>query len=262
MYKELVKYQLPEFLQNFFHMKYLVIYSYAFLIAFGCLVSVQFTRKMAKKELGIIDLSYTFFYLIFIAGFVGGKLFFYFENPLKYFNNPNLLLDNFSGGFVFYGSFITIIPVVIWYLKKNKIQVLPMLDILAFTTLIVHAFGRFGCYNAGCCYGKSTNSWFGIIFPTSNNTPVHPTQLYEVVILLTIIIILSIVKKYKQFHGQLFLLYISIYGLSRAILENFRGDQRGFIIQNLVSHSQFIALLLLITTILFYYKLNSKKINP
>jgi len=241
-----------------FHIGNITIYTYAFLIALGTFVAAIYTKWRAKKELGILNLSNHFFYLIFIAGFVGGKLFFYLEKPQLYFNNPKLLLDNFSGGFVFYGSFITIIPVLIWYLRKYKIPVLPMLDILAITTLIVHSIGRLGCFFGGCCYGKPTGSFTGIAFPNTNGVTVHPTQLYEITALLFIMGIILFIKKKQQFKGQLFLTYIILYAIARNILELFRGDKRGYIIDDYLSHSQFIGIVLIGITLLLYKKLNFK----
>jgi len=258
MHPQLFTFEAPEFLSNLFNLQQVTIYTYAFCIVTGTLVAALYTKWRAKKELGLNNLSNNFFYIIFIAGFIGGKLFYYLEKPIYFWNNPNLLLDNFSGGFVFYGSFVTIIPIVIWYLKKHKIAVLPMLDILGITTLIVHSIGRIGCFNAGCCYGSHTNSNFGIVFPTTHNISVHPTQLYEAVILIILIVILLVIKTRQQFSGQIFLLYISFYAISRAIIELFRGDNRGYVIENWISHSQFIALLILTTALFFYLKLKSK----
>jgi phosphatidylglycerol:prolipoprotein diacylglycerol transferase len=171
------------------------------------------------------------------------------------------MLHNFSGGFVFYGSFITIIPVVIWYLKKYKIPLLPMLDILAITTLIVHSIGRLGCFLGGCCYGKPTNSFIGMSFPKTNEIHVHPSQLYEIAVLLLIIGILFYLKKKQQFNGQLFLSYIIFYAIARNILELFRGDHRGFIIDGVLSHSQFIGIILILITIIIYQKTKYKQIK-
>lgn len=260
MHPELFTFQLPDFLTRFLNTQEVTIYTYAFCIVLGTLIASLYTKWRAKKEMNIAELPNTFFYLIFIAGFVGGKLFYYLEKPIYFIKNPHLLLDNFSGGFVFYGSFITIIPIVISYLKKHKIAVLPMLDILAITTLIVHSIGRIGCFNAGCCYGAPTNNSFGIIFPTSNNIAVHPTQLYEAVTLISLLLILLTIKKRQQFNGQIFLLYVSFYAISRAVLELFRGDNRGYIIENILSHSQFIALLILISAAVFYIKLKTKNL--
>ena len=248
MYPELLEYQ------------NITIYTYAFCIAFGTLLAVLYTKWQAKKTLDLI-LPNTFFYLIFIAGFVGGKLFLFFERPIYYLQNPKSIFNIFSGGFVFYGSFICIIVVTIWFLKKHKIAILPIIDILAITTTIVHAIGRMGCFFAGCCYGKPTHSYFGISFPTTNSVTVHPTQLYEVISILIIMNLLFVIKKNKKINGQVFFSYVILYAIARSVLEFFRGDLRGFIIQNYISHSQFIAFIFISITAYLYLKLKSKKNN-
>jgi phosphatidylglycerol:prolipoprotein diacylglycerol transferase len=140
-----------------------------------------------------------------------------------------------------------------------------MLDIFAITTTIVHAIGRLGCFAAGCCYGAPTDSSIGIIFPTTHGISVHPTQLYEATLLLVIMISLLVIKKYKQFNGQIFFLYLMLYAFGRGILELFRGDDRGFVVEDILSHSQFIALCLISVSAYFYYKfynqINIKTLN-
>ncbi|MBL7559457.1 prolipoprotein diacylglyceryl transferase [Olleya sp. YSTF-M6] len=254
MFPELFKFSIPDFLSSFIGAKQITIYSYATLIALGTLIAALYTKWSAKRELGITNLPNTFFYLIFIAGFVGGKLFFYLQDPMLYINKPDLILSSFNGGYVFYGSFIMIIPVIIWYLKKYKIPVLPMLDILAVTTVIVHAIGRLGCFAAGCCFGAPTDSHLGMVFPTTHNTAVHPTQLYEVLVLMSILLILLYVKNRQQFKGQIFLIYLMLYGFGRGILELFRGDERGYVIDGVLSHSQCIGLFFIGLACYFYFK--------
>ena len=241
-----------------FHFAHLTIYTYAFLIGLGTLAAVIYTKIQAKKDFDNISLPYSFFYLIFIMGFIGGKIFFYLENPKLYINDPGLLLKNFSGGFVFYGSFIFIIPAVIWYLKKKHISFWPMLDILAITTTIVHSIGRLGCFFGGCCYGKPTDSFTGMVFPGTHGTAVHPTQLYESLGVLAIMIILLQLKKRSHFPGQIFLTYTILYAVLRQIIELFRGDERGFIIEGYLSHSQFISLLIIALSGYLIFKLKHK----
>lgn len=253
MHKELFRFQLPDYFAALFHTKLLIVYTYAFCIVLGIILGTLYTKWNARKIVGV-ELPNTFIYLIFAAGFIGGKIFYFLENPSYYWNHLSLLLNVFSGGFVFYGSFVTIIFAVIWYLKKHNIEVLPMLDILAITTIILQILGRTGCFFAGCCYGLPTNSAFGVVFSTSNHFTVHPTQLYEVFILILIVLFLLIINRHKQFQGQLFLLYISLYGISRIILEFFRGDTRGYIIKDTLSHSQFIAIIILLIALFFYKK--------
>jgi phosphatidylglycerol:prolipoprotein diacylglycerol transferase len=255
MYPELFRLSFPEFLSQLFGVSYISIYTYACLIAFGTFIAVIYVKYTAHKELGITKLSNSFFYTIFLAGFIGGKLFYYLQNPLDYIENPQLILDNISGGFVFYGSFVTIIPFIIWYLKRQQLPVLPMLDIFAITTTIIHAIGRLGCFAAGCCYGAHTQSRFGVTFPNTHGISVHATQLYEASMLLVLMCFLLVLKRKKQFQGQVFLIYMMLYALGRAILEFFRGDDRGFVIKDILSHSQLIALCLMTVAVYIYYKL-------
>ena len=125
----------------------------------------------------------------------------------------------------------------------------PFLDLLAFAGPIVHSFGRIGCFLAGCCHGKVCDSPLGVTFtdPDSlaaiKNQPLYPTQLFDITVNVIILITVLLIQKKKQFRGQLFLIYLMMYGLGRSIVELFRGDEsRGFLFGGLLSHSQFIAI--------------------
>lgn len=240
------------------------IYTYGFCIALGAVLSGLYTWRQGKIQYGMsFDQANLLFVLLIFASVVGGKFFLLFENPSLYFNHPSKL---FSGsGFVFYGSLLTTIPVMLWYFKKNHLPVAGMLDIMAVVTCIVHGFGRLGCFNAGCCYGLPTDHFLAVTFTNAAcqanplNTPLHPTQLYEAAFILIVLIFLLIQKKYKRFDGQQFLLYLILYAIGRSILETLRGDlDRGFVIGDWLSNSQFISLLVILAAIYFYVKLNRK----
>ncbi len=266
MYPELFKIPLPEFLQSVLHTHYLTVHTYGFCIALGILAGFTYTARQAKKQFGTDQDTMTSLLLILIlAAVIGGKIFFYFEKPSYYFGHPANMIRNFGGGFVFYGSLLFAIPSMLWFFKKNKIPILPMLDIMAVTATIVHAFGRLGCLNAGCCHGKPTDSWIGIVYTDPHcaanplNTPLYPTPVFSIIMLITILVILLILKKRKKFDGQLFLIYLFLYAIGRSIIEIFRGDyERGYIIDNVLSHSQFISLFVLAGVGYFYYRLSKK----
>ena len=137
-----------------------------------------------------------------------------------------------------------------------------MLDVMAAVTCIVHGFGRIGCFMAGCCYGVPTKGLLGVIFTNPIcqaeplNTPLHPTQLYEAGFIFLILILLLSFKSRKQFDGQLFLIYLVAYATGRGILELFRGDlERGFVVNGILSNSQFISLIVISIALYFYVKL-------
>lgn len=140
-----------------------------------------------------------------------------------------------------------------------------MLDIMAIVTCIVHGFGRVGCFMAGCCYGTRTDSFFGVIFSdplcqaNPKGVPLHPTQLYESIFIFLLMFCLLLIKNKKNFDGQIFMTYLMIYALGRVVIEYFRGDvERGFLIQNLITTSQFISILVFALASYFYVKLNRK----
>jgi len=240
------------------------IYAYGFCIALGAVLGGLYMYRQGKMQYNMsFDQANTLFVLLIFAGVVGGKFFLLFENPSLYFSHPAKL---FSGsGFVFYGSLLTTIPVMLWYFKKNQLPVAGMLDIMGVVTCIVHGFGRIGCFNAGCCYGLPTDHFLSVVFKdiacqaNPLNVPLHPTQLYEAAFIFSILIFLLIQKKYKRFDGQQFLLYLILYAIGRSVLETLRGDlDRGFVIGDWLSNSQFISLLVILTAIYFYVKLNRK----
>ncbi len=266
MHPDLFRITVPEFLRSVFP-HYLTIHTYGACIAIGVYLAIWYTIRQSKKELGLnSDPILSLALIIIISAFIGGKIFYYLEKPSIYLANPEKMLNSMGAGFVFYGSLLFAIPSVLWYLKKNKILVWPMLDIMAITICIVHGFGRLGCFFAGCCHGLPSDAPFAVVFSNPacaadiKTMPVHPTQLYEVVMILIIALILQILRQRKQFNGQIFLVYIMLYGIGRSFIEIFRGDsERGFIIPAVISYSQLISFLLIIAAAALYWRL--KKSN-
>lgn len=246
----------------------ITVYSYGFMIALGVIGAVAYMFYQGKKDVGLtFDQANTLFLLIFIAAFVGGKVFLLFENPSLYLNEPKKLLA--GRGFVFYGSFLFAVPTMLWFFRKHKLNTYKMLDVMAVVTCIVHMFGRIGCFLAGCCYGKPTTSAFGVTYTNEAcqaplNQPLVPTQLLEAgYIFLVMLLLLLIKSRYQKFYGQLFLLYLILYAIGRSVLEIFRGDvARGFIIEGVLSHSQFIALVIVIVTGYVYVRWSKKNQIP
>lgn len=260
----------PEFLHKVLPAT-ITIYSYGSFIALGAIFGTIYTAYQAKKQFQVkLETVQMLIVLIIIASVVGGKLFVIFEDPIRYLRDPSLLIHKFSTGFVFYGSLIFAVPTMLIFFKVHKLPTLPMLDIVAGTTCIVHGFGRIGCFMAGCCYGTEYEGIFAVSFTDPScvaeplNTPLHPTQLYSSISIFLILGTILFVGRRKQFDGQLFMLYLMLYAIARSVLEVFRGDlERGFLIDNVLSNSQFISLLVFLVGLYFYIKLSkqSRKVS-
>lgn len=260
MFPRLLSFDTPEFLRGVFPDQ-IILHSYGFMIALGVLAAFLFTRKKVVKYGVNADQLSTLFIWAILAGFVGGRIFYYLEDIDKYIADPAKMLRISGGGFVFYGSVIFVIPTIIIWLRKHKIAVRPFLDIMAFVGPIVQCFGRVGCFLAGCCHGKVCNNALGVTFTNEHsmahplNVPLYPTQLFDIAINLIILVTLYLVGKRQHFAGKLMLIYLMMYGVGRSINEMFRGDEeRGFVFNGLMSHSQLIALILIMLSTYFWFR--------
>lgn len=259
MHPILFKIPIPSFLQGFLPDE-LIIYSYGALIFLGAVAASSFLIIQLKRKFNVkSDDSLNLVIGIIAGAIIGGKFFLYFENPSYFNENPSAIFSN--SGFVFFGSLIVALSVVWWFIRKHKLALWPFLDIIAITTLIVHFFGRIGCFFAGCCHGIPYDGLFSVVFTDAQcaadplNTALHPTQLYSAFMLLSILAVLLLIKQIQRFDGQLFLLYLLLYSGGRSIIEEFRGDEeRGFVFGGFLSHSQLIALIIIIISLYFYYK--------
>ncbi len=237
------------------------IHTYGFMIMLGAVLGYLYMSTTVKKELGITrDKIQNLAIIVILAAFIGGKFFFYLEKPDYYFNPLSNMFKNFRTGFVFYGSLLFALPATVWYFRKEKWPLWPMMDRLAITACIIHFCGRLGCFFAGCCFGVPTDSFLGITFtdPGSQaeplHTALHPTQLYEATLIGSILVLLYMLKRHGRFEGKLFFIYVILYASGRSIIEIFRGDvRRGYIIEGVISHSQFISLLLIAFAVGYYF---------
>ena len=238
------------------------------LIALGILSSWIYGVKASKKFGVSRDTITDMFVWIMVSAFIGGKVLFYFENPSYYFSSWENMTKNIGNGFVFYGSMLFVIPTLWWFFRRKKIPAFKMLDVIAIGGAITHAFGRMGCFMAGCCHGVETDSFLGVVFSDPlcrahpKGVPLHPTQLYSVFMLLIILVVLFIVKRRKKFDGQLFPIYLMMYAVGRAIIEMYRGDEaRGYLFNGALSHSQFISIFIFAGAIWLYRYLQRKGAN-
>lgn len=119
-------------------------------------------------------------------------------------------------------------------------------------------FGRLGCFFAGCCYGRETDSWFSITFTHSDFAPngvkLLPTQLMSSAgdFLICGLLLLYAGRKPKE--GQVAAGYMVLYGIGRFIIEFFRNDYRGSI--GVLSTSQIISIGVVAAGVAFYLVMN------
>ncbi|MBI5246108.1 MAG: prolipoprotein diacylglyceryl transferase [Elusimicrobia bacterium] len=157
------------------------VFGYGAAILVGALVGTRLLW-LRRDKMGLRD-EESFWALINVgclSGFLGGKLLFI----LQYGWHGALNLNN---GYSVFGGFVSV-PLAVWgFASWKKIPFLKLADYMFLTSFFWLAFGRLGCFLAGCCYGRPTNLPWGVVFtdPRARMPPellgvrLHPVQLYE-----------------------------------------------------------------------------------
>ncbi|CAN5384539.1 prolipoprotein diacylglyceryl transferase [soil metagenome] len=228
------------------------IYTYGVLLAAAYLLGLQFALVRARARgldpNRIMDLGIW----IIISALVGAKLLLVIVDFNTFWRDPSEVFTLMRSGGVFYGGLITGFLVALWYLRRHRLPTWTVTDVFAPGIALGHVVGRLGCFFAGCCYGRPADVPWAVtytnLFAAENvGTPLHralhPTQLYEAgAELLILVLLLATERKGRPFPGRTFWGYMLVYGMSRFIIEIYRGDPRGMV--GVFSTSQFVSILL------------------
>ena len=230
----------------------LTVYTYGVLLAAAYLLGLRLAMTRARAR-GLdpnraLDLGIA----IIVSALVGAKLLLMVVEFDHFRRDPAEILSILRAGGVFYGGLIAAVAVAFWYMRRHRMPLWTTCDVFAPGIALGHAVGRLGCLAAGCCYGRPTDLPWGITFTnpaaaanvgTPLGVPLHPTQLYEARRELLILgFLLATEKRGRRFEGRTFWSYMVLYGVSRFVIEFFRGDERGMVFGTL-STSQFISLI-------------------
>jgi len=242
------------------------IYTYGVLVATAFVLGILWTTREAKlagvKPDFVLDLA---FYII-LAALAGSRILYIITDWHRYVERPLDVLKIWEGGLVFYGGFIGALVVSFYFIRKHGYPFLKIADLFVPGVALGHSIGRLGCFAAGCCYGREAPaSWLAVVFPSGpyslapGGVPLFPSQLFESAAEFLIFLILIACRRKKSFEGQVFLIYLVLYSISRSILEIFRGDSiRGFVIPKYLSTSQFISGCMVVLAAIIYVRLKRR----
>lgn len=215
----------------------------------------QFTEEESSKTLGLI-----LFCLIF--GYLGSKILYVMTILPQLVQDPSVFLRSLTGGWVIFGGLLGGIFGAWLFCRLQKLPAGKFFDLAFPAVALAQAFGRIGCFFAGCCYGVETESAFSIVFSHSEFAPNHvhlvPTQLISAVLDFVLCLFLLWYEKNREKRsGELAAVYLIAYSAGRFILEFWRGDlARGAV--GPLSTSQFIGLFTLLAGILMFIILRKK----
>ncbi|HDR06747.1 MAG TPA: prolipoprotein diacylglyceryl transferase [Candidatus Coatesbacteria bacterium] len=225
----------------------------------GMLLAAWRARNRGIDQRHIYDLSL----VILICAVVGARLFhfiFHFDQ-YAYHGDPWVqLLRIWDGGLMLFGGFIFALAGSVVYLWRKRLPVWKITDIVAPSVALGLGITRIGCFFNGCCYGRATDSWLGMVFPHNAavyyelrtgippGTPVLPTQLFESAAGFFLFgLLLFVERKWKRFHGLLFGILIAFFGAWRLFIEEFRfREDDMWALGGFLSKNQVISIVILL----------------
>ncbi|MCX7965164.1 MAG: prolipoprotein diacylglyceryl transferase [Syntrophorhabdaceae bacterium] len=208
------------------------------------LVLYQIKKKSLNISRNFIDDLYFYLILGLIIGARLGYILFY--NLEFYLKNPFEVFIIWHGGMSFHGGLVGTLIAGYIYIKKKKMDFFKISDLIIPTCPIGLAFGRIGNFINKELYGKPSSLPWAMVFPGAGEVSRHPSQLYEAFLEgLILFIILWFYKDRKKYDGDVFALFIILYGIFRFFCEFFRepDPQIGYII-NIFTMGQVLSFLM------------------
>ena len=156
--------------------------SFGALVAIGALVGLWIFRRELIRS-GLPESGVDAAVAGILGGMAGAKLLWTFEHLGE---GPAIDLLLSRGGMSWFGGFVGGIGAGVWMMRRKHLPVLETLAAATPALAIGHAIGRIGCLLVGDDYGTPTDLPWGVAFPEGlppTDVPVHPTQIYEALLL-------------------------------------------------------------------------------
>lgn len=268
------------------------IYAYGVMLGVSLVVGWYLTLPLADKD-GLPKETMANCYVVTaLAALAGARLLYVATNPDEFKSIFDLFALR-NGGLVAYGGFLGGLLGSWAYLAPKRIRLLAWADDAVPSLASGLLITRIGCYLFGCDFGTrlsdSAPRWLKTLgtFPhwaggtlasgegspafvrhldqyrgtpleqelikMNSSFPVHPTQLYESLVGLLLLVLLLWQRRYTRFRGQVFFLFVFAYGFLRFLLELWRDDQeRGSYGPTLDQHT-YIPFCLVLFAVAFTY---------
>jgi phosphatidylglycerol:prolipoprotein diacylglycerol transferase len=182
---------------------------------------------------------------------LGGRLgYVLFYDLASYAADPISVLYVWQGGMSFHGGLLGVIVAMIRFARSRSASALSLFDIIGAAAPIGLFFGRIANFINAELWGRPTDVPWAMVFPTADNQPRHPSQLYQafgeglVLFILCLIAIRLGRLKHPGFVGGVF---TAGYGIARFLAEYVRAfDVQVGLIGGVITMGQLLSLPMII----------------
>ena len=253
---------------------------YGMIIGCGMLLGLFVATKEYVRSGYKADDIQDFALWVIVLGIIGARIY-YVIFEWDYYSKHLLEIPNIrQGGLAIYGGVLMALFTCIVYTRKKKLDFFPMADAGVLGLILGQSIGRWGNFFNAEAFGGYTDSLLAMRIKESIVNPaminenvrshilllddisyiqVHPTFLYESVWNLCVFFFLLWFSKRKKFKGQVFLLYLGLYGFGRFFIEGLRADSL-MLFGTGIAVSQALSLVLVLASVIlqiFFLKKNS-----
>lgn len=245
---------------------------YGLVITLGMIIGWMFILNDAKKKGQSTDDYLDVIIWGMVLGVIGARAYYVIFSWSEYKDDLISIFMLRQGGLAIYGGIIGGLIGVLLVCKKKKMKILDVLDSVCFGVLIGQIFGRWGNFFNREVFGGYSDGLLSMQIPVDavrdasditeemlmhletvngvNFISVHPTFLYESLWNIGVLLILLLIRRKKAFDGELFFMYLMLYGVGRFWIESMRTDQLMMIGINLPV-SSVLSLILIVISLIF-----------
>jgi len=149
---------------------------FGLMMTIAFLTAIWWATRRAVRSGANPDVILNLGFVGLIAGAVGCRAMYviHYWDQFRYRGNwldiAWAVVDVRRGGLEFYGGFVlTVICVVWWLWRVEKVSLRWYLDIVAPSAALGLAIGRIGCFLNGCCFGGVCDLPWAVTFPYASN---------------------------------------------------------------------------------------------
>lgn len=214
------------FIGDFPVRSYGLVLSLSIILATG--VAYFLAREYKALQEHIVDLGI----YCGIAGLLGARLWDVFFFDWDYYRyHITEIFNVWQGGMAIQGGVVLGVITGIFYAKRQGIDILRALDIVAPAIVLGQSLGRCANLLNGDAFGTPTGTSFGILYPSTSlayhtygDQPLWPAEVWEGQLDIVIFALLLLFRSFPHTKGQTFTLYVMLYSVVRFSLEYLRGD--------------------------------------
>ena len=211
-----------------FHIGPFVVHSFGVMAALALLVPIFFAERIMRRY-GRGGIAYELLAAAGIGGFAGARVYYMLQHWGEV--HGHLLSVLVSGvGLTWYGGLLGGAAAVVAWSLVRRLPLGLVANALAPAVALGYAIGRVGCQLAGDGdYGKPSGLPWAMGYPhgtvpTPPGVLVHPTPIYEILVMVPVFILLYRLASKPQPPWRVFAWYLVLSGIERFLVEFLRRN--------------------------------------